>query len=42
MSLAVFDIFKVVENGVELTPEVEHLSGTARYVALVTSGTSLY
>jgi hypothetical protein len=43
MSLAVFDISKVVENGVELTPEVEHLSGTARYVAyLVTSATSLY
>lgn len=31
MSLAVFDISKVVENGVELTPEVEHLSGTASH-----------
>ena len=42
MSLAVFDISKVVENGVELTPEVDPLPGTARYVAyLVTSGASL-
>ncbi|KAG2138828.1 cytochrome P450 [Suillus cothurnatus] len=28
MSLAVFDISKVVENGVEITPEVDHTSGT--------------
>ncbi|KAG2077744.1 cytochrome P450 [Suillus decipiens] len=28
MSLAVFDISKVVENGVEITPEVDPLSGT--------------
>ncbi|KAG1731607.1 cytochrome P450 [Suillus paluster] len=27
MSLAVFDISKVVENGVEITPEVDHSSG---------------
>jgi hypothetical protein len=33
MSLAVFDISKVVENGVEITPEVEPLPGVARYVA---------
>ncbi|KAG1755525.1 cytochrome P450 [Suillus lakei] len=32
MSLAVFDISKVVENGVEITPEVEPSSGTIRYV----------
>ncbi|KAG2757183.1 hypothetical protein CY34DRAFT_805211 [Suillus luteus UH-Slu-Lm8-n1] len=28
MSLAVFDISKVVENGVEITPEVDPTSGT--------------
>ncbi|KAG2356982.1 cytochrome P450 [Suillus spraguei] len=28
MSLAVFDISKVVENGIEITPEVDPLSGT--------------
>ncbi|KAG1876536.1 cytochrome P450 [Suillus subalutaceus] len=28
MSLAVFDISKVVEKGVEITPEVDHTSGT--------------
>ncbi|KAG2123185.1 cytochrome P450 [Suillus cothurnatus] len=28
MSLAVFDISKVIENGVEITPEVDHTSGT--------------
>jgi hypothetical protein len=32
MSLAVFDIFKVVEKGVEITPEVDHTSGTIRCV----------
>lgn len=34
MSLAVFDISKVVENGVEITPEIDPSSGTIRYVAL--------
>lgn len=33
MSLAVFDISKVVENGVEITPEVDFTSGLIRYVA---------
>ena len=33
MSLAVFDISKVVENGVEITPEVDPSSGLVRYVA---------
>ena len=33
MSLAVFDISKVVENGVEITPEVDPSSGVIRYVA---------
>ncbi|KAG0699878.1 cytochrome P450 [Suillus ampliporus] len=28
MSLAVFDISKVIENGVEITPELDHSSGT--------------
>jgi hypothetical protein len=31
MSLAVFDISKVVENGVEITPEVDPSTGTIRY-----------
>ncbi|KAG1745658.1 cytochrome P450 [Suillus lakei] len=31
MSLAVFDISKVVENGVEINPEVDSLSGTASH-----------
>ncbi|KAG2033233.1 cytochrome P450 [Suillus americanus] len=31
MSLAVFDISKVVENGVEITPEVEPLPGTSSH-----------
>ncbi|KAG1844263.1 cytochrome P450 [Suillus tomentosus] len=31
MSLAVFDISKVVENGVEITPEVEPLPGTVSH-----------
>ncbi|KAG1745653.1 cytochrome P450 [Suillus lakei] len=31
MSLAVFDISKVVENGVEITPEVDPLPGTASH-----------
>ncbi|KAG1854090.1 P-loop containing nucleoside triphosphate hydrolase protein [Suillus tomentosus] len=31
MSLAVFDISKVVENGVEITPEVEPLPGVASH-----------
>jgi hypothetical protein len=35
MSLAVFDISEVVENGVEITPEIDPSSGTIRYVALV-------
>jgi hypothetical protein len=35
MSLAAFDISKVVENGVEITPEVDPSSGTIRYVALL-------
>lgn len=30
MSLATFDISKVVENGVEITPEVDPSSGTIR------------
>jgi len=33
MSLAVFDISKIVENGVEITPEVDPSSGFIRYVA---------
>jgi hypothetical protein len=33
MSLAVFDISKIVENGVEITPEVDPTSGTIRYAA---------
>jgi hypothetical protein len=33
MSLAVFDISKVVENGVEITPMLDPTSGTVRYVA---------
>jgi len=33
MSLAAFDISKAVENGVEITPEVDPTSGTIRYVA---------
>jgi hypothetical protein len=33
MALAVFNISKVVENGVEITPEVDPSSGTIRYVA---------
>jgi hypothetical protein len=42
MSLAVFDISKVVENGVEITPDVDPLQGMIRYVAhLVTSGAGL-
>jgi hypothetical protein len=35
MSLAVFDISKAVENGVEITPEIDPSSGTIRYVTLV-------
>ncbi|KAG1855191.1 cytochrome P450 [Suillus subalutaceus] len=31
MSLAVFDISKVVENGIEITPEIEPLPGTASH-----------
>ena len=33
MSLAVFNISKVVENGVEIIPEFDPTSGTLRYVA---------
>ena len=33
MSLAVFNISKVVENGAEITPEFDSTSGTIRYVA---------
>jgi hypothetical protein len=33
MSLAVFNVSKVVENGVEITPEFDSTSGTIRYVA---------
>ncbi|KAG1907516.1 cytochrome P450 [Suillus fuscotomentosus] len=32
MSLAVFDISKVVENGIEITPEVDPLSGTISHL----------
>jgi hypothetical protein len=35
MTLAVFNISKVVENGVEITPEVDPSSGTVRYAAHV-------
>jgi len=42
MSLAVFDISKVVENGIEITPEVDQSSGTIRYVTyLIMSGADL-
>ncbi|KAG0702321.1 cytochrome P450 [Suillus ampliporus] len=42
MSLAVFDISKAVENGVEITPELEPSSGTIRYVAyLIVFGAGL-
>ncbi|KAG0702323.1 hypothetical protein DFH29DRAFT_504672 [Suillus ampliporus] len=42
MSLAVFDISKAVENGVEITPELEPSSGTIRYVAsLIAFGAGL-
>jgi len=34
MSLAVFDISKVVENDVEITPELDPTSGLIRYVIL--------
>ncbi|KAG1855193.1 cytochrome P450 [Suillus subalutaceus] len=34
MTLAVFDISKVVENGVEITPEVEPLQGTVSHPKL--------
>jgi hypothetical protein len=33
MSLAVFEISKVVENGVDITPELDPMSSTIRYVA---------
>lgn len=33
MSLAVFNISKAVEGGVEITPEVDPSLGTIRYVA---------
>jgi hypothetical protein len=43
MSLAVFDISKCVEDGVEITPEIDPSSGTIRYVIyyLITSGAGL-
>ncbi|KAG2072078.1 cytochrome P450 [Suillus decipiens] len=34
MSLAVFDIFKVVENGVEITPEIDPSSGSISHPKL--------
>jgi hypothetical protein len=42
MSLAVFDISKVVENGVEITPEVDPTSGTVRYVVHLVASTVLF
>jgi hypothetical protein len=30
MSLAVFDVSKIIENGVEVTPEVDPSTGTIR------------
>ena len=30
MSLAVFDVSKIVENGVEITPEIDPSTGTIR------------
>jgi hypothetical protein len=41
MSLAVFDISKVVEKGVEITPEVSHTSGTVRYVVHLAASAAL-
>lgn len=32
MTLAVFDVRKVVKDGVEITPEVDPSSGVVRYV----------
>jgi hypothetical protein len=42
MSLAVFDISKVVENGVEITPEVDPTSGTIRYAAHLIASALLF
>jgi hypothetical protein len=42
MSLAVFDISKVVENGVEITPEVDFTSGLIRYVAYLNMSAVLW
>lgn len=36
MSLAVFDISKAVENGVEITPEYDVTSGLIWYVGILT------
>ncbi|KIK30866.1 hypothetical protein PISMIDRAFT_20892 [Pisolithus microcarpus 441] len=41
MSLAVFDISKVVENGVEITPEIDPSSGTIRCAAFISWATSV-
>jgi hypothetical protein len=35
MSLAVFDISKVVEDGVEIIPQVDTIPGSVRYVAFL-------
>jgi len=41
MSLAAFDISKFVENGVEITPEIDPSSGLIRYVAYLDTITEL-
>lgn len=38
MALAAFDISKVVENGIEVTPEVAYTTGTIRYVFRLVPG----
>jgi hypothetical protein len=42
MSLAAFDISKFVENGVEITPEIDPSSGLIRYVAYLDTITVLW
>jgi hypothetical protein len=42
MSLAVFNISKVVESGVEITPVVDPSSGTIRYIAHLIAPTALF